>query len=176
MKDTPIIIGEITGIYGIKGWVKVFSHTEPRLNIVKYNPWLVQQNNSWLPMKLTTGRTQGKTIVAQLEGVTSPEQARAMIGSKVAILNTQLKKLANNDFYWRELEGLEVVNIKGESLGKISHLIETGANDVMVITLPPEKARNLKIKELMIPYLMDKVVKKVNLDTNIIEVDWDHDY
>lgn len=176
MKDSPVIIGEITGVSGVKGWVKVFSHTEPRINVVKYNPWLLKQGDDWKSVKVLNGRSQGKTIVAQIEGVTDRDQAMSMIGTDIAIQASQLKALGNNDFYWRDLEGLEVLDLNGEIIGKVSHLIETGANDVMVVSLPAEKAKGLKIKETMIPYLMDSVIKNIDLDANQIVVDWDDDY
>jgi len=176
MSDSPVIIGEITGLSGVKGWVKVFSHTEPRLNIVKYDPWLISQKEDWKPVKVLNGRSQGKTIVVQIEGVTDRDQAQALIGYKVAIKTSQLKPLSANDYYWRDLEGLDVIDTKGQFLGKVSHLIETGANDVLVVTLPPEKVKDQKIKEMMIPYLMDKVVKRVDLETKQLEVDWDDEY
>lgn len=176
MNDSPVVIGEITGVYGVKGWVKVFSHTEPRLNIVKYNPWLLSQGKEWKTTQLINGRAQGKTIVAQLEGVNDREQAHAMIGTKIAINAAQLKTLGAKDYYWRDLEGLEVIDTSGEVLGKISHMIETGANDVMVVKLPKHKAQGQKIKEMMIPYLMDSVVKAVDLEANQMIVDWDDDY
>lgn len=176
MNESPVIIGEITGVYGVKGWVKVFSHTEPRLNIVKYNPWLLSQGKEWKSVQLVNGRAQGKTIVAQIEGVNDREQAHAMIGTKIAIDPSQLKTLGAKDFYWRDLEGLNVIDTHGEMLGRVSHMIETGANDVMVVKLPKDKAQGQKIKEMMIPYLMDSVVKAVDLDANQITVDWDDDY
>jgi 16S rRNA processing protein RimM len=176
MSDSPVIIGEITGLSGVKGWVKVFSHTEPRLNIIKYNPWLISQREDWKPVKVLNGRSQGKTIVVQIEGVNDRDQAQALIGYKIAIGTSQLKPLSTNDYYWRDLEGLDVIDTKGQILGKVSHLIETGANDVLVVTLPPEKVKNQKVKEMMIPYLMDKVVKRVDLETKLLEVDWDDEY
>ena len=180
---SEIIVGEITGVSGVKGWVKVFSHTEPRINIVKYNPWLITNNKdadskapSWKAVKVLNGRSQGKTIVAQIEGVTDREAAHSMIGTKIAINIEQLKKLNTNDYYWRDLEGLDVYNIKGQLLGQVSHLIETGANDVLVVKLTPELAKEQKNKEMMIPYLMGDVVKNVDLDANQLEVDWDNEY
>lgn len=181
--SNEVIVGEITGVSGVKGWVKVFSHTQPRVNIVKYNPWLIANNKeaaskepNWKSVKVLNGRSQGKTIVAQIEGVTDREQAHSMIGTKIAIKKEQLKELSHNDFYWRDLEGLDVINIKGELLGQVSHLIETGANDVLVVKLTPELAKGQKIKEMMIPYLMGDVVKKVDLEANQLEVDWDDEY
>jgi 16S rRNA processing protein RimM len=175
---SEIIVGEITGVSGVKGWVKVFSHTEPRINIVKYNPWLIStsKDTNWKTVKVLNGRSQGKTIVAQIEGVTDREQAHSLIGTKIAINIEQLKKLNTNDYYWRDLEGLDVYNIKGQLLGQVSHLIETGANDVLVVKLTPELAKEQKNKEMMIPYLMGDVVKNVDLDANQLEVDWDNEY
>ena len=174
MKDSPVIIGEITGVFGVKGWVKVFSHTEPRLNIVKYNPWLIKQGSEWNSVKLINGRKQGKTIVAQLEHVNDRNDAHALIGTKIAIEPSQLKKLDENEFYWRDLEGLTVVNVQGEELGVVSHLVETGANDVIVVKCP--KVPGEKVKEIMIPYIPEQVIVKVDLDANQIEVDWDDEY
>jgi 16S rRNA processing protein RimM len=175
---SEVIVGEITGVSGVKGWVKVFSHTEPRINIVKYNPWLISNNkdSNWKTVNVLNGRSQGKTIVAQIEGVNDRDQAHLLIGTKIAIKTEQLKELSDKDFYWRDLEGLDVYNIKGLLLGKVSHLIETGANDVLVVKLTPELAKGQKIKEMMIPYLMDDVVKNVDLDANQLEVDWDDEY
>lgn len=176
MSDSPVIIGEITGLSGVKGWVKVFSHTEPRLNIIKYDPWLISLKDNWKSIKVLNGRSQGKTIVAQIEGVSNREQAQTLVGSKIAINTSQLKPLSTNDYYWRDLEGLDVIDTKGQFLGKVSHLIETGANDVLVVALPPEKVKDQKVKEMMIPYLMDKVVKRVDLEAKQLEVDWDDEY
>ncbi len=176
MTDTPVIVGEITGLSGVKGWVKVFSHTEPRTNILEYNPWFLKQRGEWKTVKLLNGRPQGKTIVAQLEGVTCREEARELIGTEIAIQPSQLKKLASSDFYWRDLEGLSVVNLDNKVVGSVSHLIETGANDVMVVKLSAEQIEQRKIKEMMIPYLIDSVIKKVDLDEKVIQVDWDDDY
>jgi len=182
-ESSNVIVGEITGVSGVKGWVKVFSHTEPRINIVKYNPWLIASHKeaaskeiNWKAVKVLNGRSQGKTIVAQIEGVIDRDQAHSMIGTQIAIKSEQLKVLSNNDYYWRDLEGLDVINIKGERLGRVSHLIETGANDVLVVKLTPELAKEQKIKEMMIPYLMGDVVKKVDLEANQLEVDWDDEY
>ncbi|MGX5173492.1 ribosome maturation factor RimM [Aliikangiella sp. IMCC44653] len=176
MEESPVIVGKITGVHGVQGWVKVFSHTEPRLNIVKYNPWLIKQKNEWRSIKLLNGRSQGKTIVAQLEGINDRNSAHAMIGTEIAIMPSQMQPLADNEFYWRDLEGLQVIDTQGETLGIVSHLIETGANDVLVVKLSAEKAAGSKEKEMMIPYIPESVIKKVDLNAQTIEVDWDNDY
>jgi len=173
--NKPIIIGKISGVFGVHGWVKVFSHTEPRNNILQYNPWLIKNKNGWQSVGFRKGREQGKTIVAQLEDVDSPEKAHALIGSEIAIDESQLKRLSNDDYYWRDLQGLKVVNLGGELLGSVSSMMATGANDVMVVGLTPELAQSKSVREILIPYI-DGVIKKVSLENGLIEVDWDEDF
>ncbi|MDH5433083.1 MAG: ribosome maturation factor RimM [Gammaproteobacteria bacterium] len=174
--QTPVVIGKITGVHGVKGWVKVFSHTEPRLNIIEYNPWLINTANGWKEVDISNGKPQGKTIVAKLKDIDDRDEALKYIGSEIAINESQLKELNHEDYYWRELENLQVINLKGETLGTVSHLIETGANDVMVVALSDALTKQLKQNEILIPYLYHDVVKKVDLEASIIEVDWDNEY
>ena len=110
--NKPIIIGQISGVFGVHGWVKIFSHAEPRENILTYSPWLIKQKSGWTSIEIIKGRKQGKTIVAQLKGVDDRDKAQALIGSDIAIKQEQLKSLDDNDFYWRDLQGLSVVNLQ----------------------------------------------------------------
>jgi len=174
--NKPIVIGQISGVFGVHGWVKIFSHTEPRENILNYNPWLIKQNQQWQPMKLLKGRKQAKTLVAQIEGVANREQAHALIGSDISIMPKQLKKLDDNDYYWRELQGLDVINLEGQLLGKIDYMMATGANDVLVVKLTQAMIDATEEKELLIPYLMGEVVKSVDLDKGCITLDWSQDF
>ncbi len=173
--NKPIVIGQISGVFGVHGWVKVFSHTEPRINILQYAPWLIKQKDGWQSVALVKGRKQGKTIVAQLKGVDNPEMAHALIGCDIAIEEAQLKELGNEDFYWRDLLGLKVIDAAGNHLGSVSSMMATGANDVIVVKLEAEKAKQKEVKEILIPYI-DSVIKQVNLQDGLIEVDWDEDF
>jgi len=173
--NKPIVIGKISGVFGIHGWVKVFSHTEPRNNILQYNPWLLKHKNAWQSVDFIKGRKQGKTLVAQLKGIDDPDKAHALIGCEIGIDQTQLKELADDDYYWRDLQGLKVVELNGEYLGNVSSMMATGANDVMVVKLTSEKAKLKDTKEILIPYI-DSAVKKISLEDGLIEVDWDEDF
>ncbi len=171
--NNPIVIGQISGVFGVHGWVKVFSHTEPRENILSYDPWLVQDKAGWQALSFVKGRKQGKTIVAQLKDIDDRDKAHALIGKDIAINGDQLKELKENDFYWRELTGLRVVNCQDEELGTVKHMMSTGANDVLVVQHRIENAEVVKDKELLIPYLVDSVIKKVDLEKGFIKVDWE---
>ena len=76
-----IPVGEIAGVFGIKGWMKVFSHTDPRKNILSYSPLYLSLKGEWVEAKISKGRVQGKGIVIALENVTDPEQVLPLIGN-----------------------------------------------------------------------------------------------
>lgn len=172
-ESKPMIVGQVSGVFGVHGWVKIFSHTEPRDNILQYNPWLLKTKEGWQSVSFIKGRKQGKTIVAQLKGVDDRDKAHALIGSDIAINESQLKALDKNDFYWRDLEGLQVINADNKPLGTVAYMMATGANDVIVVKLNAEMINATEEKEMLIPYLMDSVVKNIDLTKGFIQVDWD---
>ncbi len=162
-----IVLGQINGLHGVKGWVKVFSHTEPRENILSYKTWYLKRGDAWQPCRIIAGRRQGKTVVVQLEGIDDRDKAAALLGTEIAIPREQLPPTEANEYYWTDLEGLTVLNVEGEALGTVSHLFSTGANDVMVVTGERER---------MIPFIQGEYVKQVDLDAGLIKVDWDSDF
>ncbi|HSW69841.1 MAG TPA: ribosome maturation factor RimM [Gammaproteobacteria bacterium] len=160
-----IIVGKIGSTYGIQGWLKIFSFTEITTGILDYNPWYLEEDNNWKPIQIKAGREHGKTIVVQLPGYNTPEQARALTGKKIAIKRSQLPALAKDEYYWSDLEGLMVINQHGQELGKVLYLMETGSNDVLVIENHG--------KEYAIPYLPGKIITSIDLAKQMIHVDWD---
>ena len=160
-------LGNINGVFGIQGWVKVFSHTSPRVQITDYRVWLVMRNGQYQEYRVLRGREQGKAIVAQLEGLDDRNAAEAMVGSTVFVRSDQLDALGEGEYYWSQLIGLSVVNEQGVDLGSVDWLFETGNNDVMVVQGE---------KERFIPYIRDNFVKDVDLEAGRILVDWDPDF
>lgn len=167
LDDDLVVIGRISGIYGVKGWVKVFSHTQPKENILNYSPWLLDNGGDWRSVKLVAGKKHGKGIIARLEDCDDRDLAATMIGQDIAIRQAQLAALEAGEYYWADLVGLEVVNIKQEPLGKVVRLIETGANDVLVVG---------EQEEILIPFVQPQIIKSVDLDTGRILADWEVDY
>ena len=150
----------------MRGWVRVTSYTRPPEQIFSYREWLVDAPSGAVKMACPEGRRQGKSLVARLEGVTDREQARALLGSEVSVARSQLAAPAEGEYYWIDLVGLEVVNLQGMRLGKVARLMETGANDVLVVDGDRER---------LLPWIPD-VVRRVDLEGGVIEVDWDADY
>ena len=161
-----LLIGQINGLFGVQGWVKLFSYAHPRKNILSYQPWHIKVDGVWTTLDIVKGREQGKTIVAQLKGVVDREDSRRYIGVELYIEKSQLPQLAQGEYYWDELTGLEVINNQGIILGTISYLVDTGANNVMVV--------NGK-KEHWVPYIEPFLIS-IDMDKRQILVDWDEDF
>ncbi len=171
MTGEEIAIGRITAPYGLKGWVKVFSYTDPIEQIFSYEPWHVIKDGR-RTLNIEESRVQGKRLVARLEGMQNRDDAEALVGAEIRISTDQLPELEEGEYYWHQLEGLTVVNEAGETLGEVSHLTGTGANDVLVVEASRE---SIDDRERLIPYV-DGVVKEVDLRARRIVVSWDADF
>jgi 16S rRNA processing protein RimM len=166
-QDEMIILGRISGLFGVRGWVKIHSDTSPREGILGYKHWYLKKAAGWESTKLLAGRVQGKGVVAHLSGCDDRDQAVALVGLDIGIKREQLPKLKPGEYYWTDLEGLRVENLEGIDLGVVSHLFETGANDVVVVKGDRER---------LIPYTMGEAIREVDLDAGRILVDWDADF
>jgi len=172
--DDKLIIGAISGVFGIQGWVKVFSETEPRENILNYSPWLIELNKQWQTVKVIRGKKHGKAVIAQLDGVNDRNHAETLKRARIAIYPSQLPQTSESEFYWRDLKGLSVLNQQGFEFGQVVDILETGANDVLVV----HNNKDLKDQneEYLIPYVWQQVILDVNLEQSVIKVDWQPDY
>ena len=162
-----LIVGKINGLYGVQGWVKVFSHTDPIVNIFRYQPWYLKcGRGDWQPVSVRAHRTHmgGRALVAQLEGVHDREQARQLMGCEIAIDRSQLPD-SEDGYYWVDLIGCEVIDQHGASLGQVVNMVETGGHDVMRVK--GEDGQHL------IPLVEGHYVTRVDLQARQIHVDWD---
>ena len=183
-----VILGRITGVYGVKGWLKVFSYTEPMEAIVDYSPWYIRaesrkpglrNSRPWTEVKLEAGKRHAKTVIAKIEQCDDRDAAMSFVGAEIAIENRQLEKLnGDNEYYWRDLIGLRVINRQGIELGIVKSLMETGANDVLVVVseIAPEEGAEKEKIECLIPWTMNNAIIAVDLEKRVIEVDWDPDF
>ncbi len=166
--DRMILLGRIVGLHGVSGEIKLESFTAPRIQIFSYQPWLLKSAGIETEFRGVRGREQGKGIVATLPGVSDRDGAAALVGSDIRVARSTLPKPSADEYYWVDLEGLEVITMEGVSLGRISHLIATGANDVMVV-------RDDK-RERLLPFVVGEYVKAVDFEAQRVSVDWDPDF
>lgn len=166
-------LGKINGLFGVKGWLKVYSGTQPRDNILTYSPWYLKRDGQWQAFELLAGKAHGKGVIAHLAGCDDRDIAAGLIGSEIAIKREQLATPEPGEYYWSDLTGLKVINLEGIELGYIDSLLETGANDVIVVYGPGDKGKK---RERLIPYITDQVVREVNLEQGFMIVDWDAEF
>lgn len=165
-EDKRVIVGRVAGVFGVKGWVKIYSYTVPPENILHYSPWQLRIGGEWVTLKRITGRTHGKGVVAQLEGYDDRDAAAALFDCDIAVTREQLPEAGADEIYWADLIGLRVVTLDGTELGVVDHLFETGANDVVVVRGERER---------LLPYI-DQVVREVDLAGGVMHVDWDPEF
>jgi 16S rRNA processing protein RimM len=165
--EREIPVGRVSGLFGVKGWVKLFSFTEPRQRLLEYEPLLLGQPGSWRTVRLAEGQIHGKALIGRFDGIDNRDQAAGLVGLELAVRRSQLPATGDDEVYWVDLLGLAVVNIRGEDLGRVDQLLETGANDVLVVKGERER---------LIPFARDSIVKDVDLQAGKILVDWERDY
>ena len=162
-----VILGRITGLYGVHGGVKIHSYTRPREQIFFYHPWYLRLDSRWMESPARREQSDGRGMIAVIAGVDDRDAAGALLGSDIAVRRDQLPELRQGEFYQVDLIGLELEDISGQRLGRLIEIEETGANDVMLV----EGAGNIRI-----PLVMGRIVKKIDLDEGIIQVDWNPEY
>lgn len=164
-----VILGRVSGLYGVRGWVRVFSYTEPREALLEYKEWLVGRPGAWKPMEVAEARTHGRTLVARLAGTEDRDAATAYVGADVAVPRERLPETEEGEYYWSDLEGLEVRHRDGRVLGRVSRMLGTGAHDVMEVRAEGQD------RETLIPFVPGEFVLSVDLDAGVIDVDWEWD-
>ncbi|MFT5394825.1 MAG: 16S rRNA processing protein RimM [Gammaproteobacteria bacterium] len=166
--EDPILVGRIGGVYGVRGWLKIESYTRPKENIFTYFPWLIHVDSSWKEVDIEEFQQRGNgRLLVKMTGIDTPEEAREYVHCELAVTQGKLPELSKGEYYWHDLIGLEVFNQDEINLGKVKNIVETGANDVLVI----KKGGENKVKTL-IPLVMDVFVKRVDLIGKTIHVDW----
>ena len=168
------VVGRISGVYGIKGWVKITSFTEPLENLFDYSPWRIKLRNGLQEIKVDRWQRHKDAWVAHIVGVDDRNDAEQYKLKNIAVDKEQFAELAGDEFYWHELIGLRVITQttdKGEAadLGVVHEMLETGANDVFVIR---SDASSIDDRERLIPYDPETYVKSIDLKEKKIVVDW----
>lgn len=160
-----ILVGKISNPHGIKGWVKVISFTDPIENILSYKKWTISDNETEKTYCLEDSRIQGNKIVIKLEGVNNRDDADLLKNLQIEVNRSDLPKLDENSYYWEDLVDFNVIDINGMHVGKVDSLFRTGSNDVLVII-------NKTKQRLLVPFIMEEVIKYVDLDKELISIDW----
>lgn len=173
-KQTIATVGKLGSTYGIRGWLRVYSSTEQAESIFDYQPWFLKIKGQWQPTELENWRYHNHDFLVKLKGIDDRESAQTLANIEIGVDLAVFPELEDGDYYWHDLIGCQVVNLKGYNMGEVVELMETGSNDVLVVRAS-EKDAYAK-QERLIPYIDEQVVKRVDLSTKTITVDWDADF
>lgn len=171
-----VVIGVVGRAFGVKGWSWITTYTRPADGITQYRQWFIRspagsggagKDGKWYRVAKFAAQSQG--IVAKLEGVDDRTQAEALTGAEIHVPIDALPKVAEGEYYWRDLTGCRVEHVSGQHFGVVQELLETGANDVLVVGGEGQRER-------LIPFIPDDVLVSIDLDQRLIVVDWDPDF
>ncbi len=163
--DKKIHLGKITGAHGVKGWLKIISFTSPPENIIQYSSWIIHKVGKEQVYTVVEGKQSNNKIIIKLRNIDDRTQAENLKDSEIKIMRSELPNLGDQKYYWSDLERLKVINIDQESIGIVDSLFETGANDVLVVN-------GKNNKRILIPFVLDEIIKEVNINLGYIKVDW----
>ncbi|MGN1394703.1 MAG: ribosome maturation factor RimM [Succinivibrionaceae bacterium] len=173
-REVPEVMGRFGAVFGIKGWLKVFSYTEDPKNIFSYKPWFMKrQGQDWQSVEFEAFKPHTDCFIAKIKGIDVREEAQALTGADIGVLPSSLPKLPQGSFRWIELMGMKVVTVDGYDLGMVKELMETGANQVLVVKANIDD--KYEIKERLIPYI-EHVIVNVDPSSRVIQVSWDPDF
>lgn len=173
--DNLVVVGRITAVHGVRGWLKIHSYTEPESNIFEYPPWRVQLATGWRELVVDEYRAVAKGFIAHIHGLDDRDLARAFCQRDIYASPTQFPALVEGEFYWHQLTGLQVYSQWAGTeyyLGRVSGLQETGANDILVVEAAPGSIDAL---ERLIPYV-DPVIVDIDLREGRLDVIWDPEF
>lgn len=170
-KENQIVLGKVGAVYGIKGWLKIHSFTEETDAILDYFPWSLKLGNKTQTVEITDWRKHNKGLIVKVGNINDRDEAQTLVGSEILTSENSLPDLPEGEFYWRDLIGMSVITNQGYDLGVVSDMMETGANDVLVVKANLNDGFNKK--ERLIPYLFEEVVESVSIENKQICVDWD---
>ncbi len=168
-----VTVGRITAVYGVRGWVKVHSYTEPMDNLLQFSDWWLREQNGWEPLQIDGGKRHGKGLIVHIKGVDDRDLAARFCQRDIAVSRDLMPTLDEGEYYWHQLEGLRVISRFGSGerdFGTVVRMVETGANDVLVVRGGEDG------RERLIPYLPGEYITDIDLDAGVITVDWDPEF
>jgi 16S rRNA processing protein RimM len=175
-----VLVGHISGAYGIKGWVRVRRYSADADALLHAKTWWFDKPELH-DVDVMQAKVHGDEVVAQLMGVADREAAEALKGTAVQVPRSHFPPLADDEFYWVDLVGLEVENLAGERLGWVQDLMDNGAHPILRVQADVDAGQagateqGAKPKEWLIPFV-EHYISAVDRAGKKITVDWGLDF
>ena len=160
-----VIVGKVGGPFGVQGFLKILSYTDPDENILTYRPWYLKIRDQWQAVPVTEAKINGQQLIARFDNITDRDIARRYTNCEIGVERSLLPAAPQGEFYWNDLIGLKVIATDGKEIGLVTAMMETGSNDVLVV----QREKN----EIGIPFIMGDVIIEVDLNEKFVRVNWD---
>ena len=167
-------VGYVAGAYGIAGAIRVTPFSTDADALLNVKTWWLDKP-SLRSVSVRTTKLHGGDVVATLVGTAGRDAAQALKGAAVHVSRSEFPALEEDEYYWSDLIGLDVVNLQGEALGKVTDMMSNGPQSILRIEPVPDPAATDKAPERLVPYV-DQFVKTVDLKAKTITLDWGLDY
>jgi 16S rRNA processing protein RimM len=161
-----VVMGRVTAPHGVHGWVRVRAFTADPAGLSRYLHWWLRDADGWTRRRVEASEARAQGLYAKLEGCDDRSAAETLSKREVAVPRADLPATEDGQYYWTDLVGAQVLNREGAVLGSVESLLETGANDVLVVRGERER---------LIPFV-EPVIVGVDLERASIVVDWGVDY
>jgi 16S rRNA processing protein RimM len=165
-----VVMARIAAPFGIKGWVKLQTYTEFADSLDEFTSWYMQTGKGWQEIEVEAFSVNAKGVIAKIKGCDTRNDAELLSKRDIAVPRAWLGESADGQYLWIDLIGADVVNTLGEPLGKVATLMETGANDVLVV-----QSAEADGGQRLIPFV-DEVIVKVDREAKLLTVNWGKDY
>ena len=162
--ERRILVARVVGAFGVRGEVKLQSFTDPLKQVLKYQPWIMIHNGHEKEITEVRARETNKGLTVFFPDIDDRDVAEALTGAEIWVPRSRLPAPKNGEHYWIDLEGMQVHNLEGVDFGKVSHLFNNGANDVLFVQ--GERVR-------LLPFVMDDFIKNIDFYAQTILVDWE---
>jgi 16S rRNA processing protein RimM len=173
-----IEVGRILDAWGVKGWFKVLPHSADPQALFSSKRWYLQPSDRGPPafagtvlLRVREAKEHSDSIVARADAVEDRGTAELLRGARIFVPRSSFPTAGEDEYYWIDLIGLDVVNREGVPLGRVKELLTTGPQTVLVL----EYDEDGKPQERMLPFV-SAYVDRVDLAARRIEVDWQTDY
>lgn len=164
--DGMVVVGRVAGPHGIDGLMRIISFTRPVENLMSYAPWFFHRDGAWrqVAVRADGARRHDNSFLCRVDGIDDREAAAALRGVLIGVPESALPESGPDEYYWRDLIGLDVVTLAGDRFGRVENLMATGANDALIVS----DGAN----ERLIPFI-GSVIRDVDLGRSVIVVDWE---
>lgn len=168
--EKRLVVAELVALHGVRGGFRLRSHCEPPERLFKYKGLQLRRGDQSLPVLWRSRKSVDPGFLVEIDGIEDRDQAVAWLGAEITVARSELPKLRKGQYYWVDLEGLQVCGAEdGFDFGIVQKVMDTGANLVILV-------REANGKERLIPFAEPDFVKSVDLDAGVIRVDWDPDF